>query len=106
VAGGNDTAELSTSDDVYSTTSPDSIVDLAAFWTAAEYNIFGNGEDSEASFNKGTKIKVEIQLQDGATIAPTCAPDAGTTGETNNLKLGKCKAKGGSTPSITFTETN
>jgi hypothetical protein len=106
VSGGNDTTKLTTSTDAYSTSASDSIVDLSGYWNGAEYNILGNGEDSEATFNKGTKIQVLIALQDGSTTAPTCEANAGTTGETNNLKLGKCTAKGGDTPSITFKEAN
>ena len=39
-------------------------------------------------------------------MQPKCLSNAGTTGETNNLNLGACKAKAGDTPLISFTESN
>jgi hypothetical protein len=48
---------------------------------------------------------VLIALTDGLSAAPSCVPDSGTTGETNNLNLGPCTTSGGSTPSVMFTET-
>ncbi len=106
VSGGNDTTTLTTSNDAYSASEPDTVVGLSGFWNATEYNVIGDGGGSEADFNTGTKIKVKIQLQDGSTAAPICESNAGTTGETNNLNLGACKTKGGKKPSITFTESN
>ena len=106
VSGGNETVKLTTSNDAYSASEPDSVVGLSGYWDATEYNIFGDGGGSQADFNSGTSIKVKIQLQDGSTAAPTCESNAGTTGETNNLNLGACKTKGGKKPSIMFTESN
>jgi len=45
-------------------------------------------------------------VSDGSTATPTCASNAGSTGESNNLTLGKCTATGGTSPSIQFTESN
>jgi hypothetical protein len=67
--------------------------------------VFGPGGGSEASFNAGASITVLIALTDGLSAAPSCVPDSGTTGETNNLNLGPCTTSGGSTPSVMFTET-
>jgi hypothetical protein len=106
VANGTDTLTLSSTGDAYTTTGKDSVVTLAKYWNAAEYNVIGDGDGSEADFNSGTKITVEIALTDGLTTAPTCDADSGTTGETNNLTLGSCAGTGGSTPSIKFTESN
>lgn len=106
VAGGNDTVKLTTSNNAYSASEPDTTVGLSGFWDGTEYNIVGDGGGSEANFNSGTKIKVKIQLQDGSTAAPTCESNAGTTGETNNLNLGSCAGKSGTKPSISFTESN
>jgi hypothetical protein len=88
----------------YSTGGNDNVVDLAAGWAANEFNVVGDGGGSEAVFNKGTSITVELAQKDGTTKAPTCTANDGTTGETNNLTLGTCTATGGSTPYITFKE--
>ncbi len=104
VSGGNDTLVFTSPTEAYSTSGKDSVVDLATAWQASEFNVIGDGGGSEAKFNKGASITVEIALDDGATVAPVCKAHDGTTGETNNLKLGKCTAKGGATPTVTFTE--
>ncbi|MFC6839377.1 hypothetical protein [Xanthomonas theicola] len=66
----------------------------------------GNAAGSRANFNCGSSVTVKLAVRNGSTAAPTCAANAGTTGETNNLNLGSCTAAGGSMPSITFTEAN
>jgi hypothetical protein len=104
VLNGIDTLVFSSKTKAYSTTGKDSVVDLAAYWNASEWNIVGPGGGSEAVFNKGTSITVNIALTDGLTAAPTCQSNDGTTGETNNLNLGACTATGGSTPSVQFVE--
>jgi len=104
VANGIDTLTFSTKTKAYSTTGKDSVMDLAAYWNASEWNIFGPGGGSEAVFNKGTTLTVNIALTDSLTTAPTCQADDGTTGETNNLTLGTCTTSGGDTPSAQFTE--
>jgi len=105
VAGGDDTVKVTTSKKAYAVTMEDSTIDLAGNWNTAEYNLFGDGGGSEAVFNPGTKIRVNVQLQDGSTNAPTCITD-GFTLETNNLGLNRCGAAGGTNPSITFSESN
>jgi hypothetical protein len=106
VSGGIDTLVFTAAGDAYSTTGKDSVVDLATAWVASEFNIVGDGGGSEARFNKGSSVTVNIALTDGSTAAPTCAARDGTTGETNNLTLHACKATSGSTPSVSFTETH
>jgi len=104
VAGGIDTLKFMTQTDAYSVTNNDDMVYLADFWQGVEFNIVGPGGGSEAVFNAGTSIKINIDETDGTTTAPNCVANDGTTGETNNLNLGKCKAKGGTTPSVLFKE--
>jgi hypothetical protein len=104
VANGIDTLVFSTKTKAYTTTGKDSVVGLAAYWNASEWNVFGPGGGSQAVFNKGTSITVNIALTDGLTTAPTCQAGDGTTGETNNLDLGSCKATGGKVPSVQFKE--
>ena len=63
----------------------DGITDLAKHWQGAEFNIIGNGGDDIADFSGKSQITISIQTDTGLTKAPTCPPDSGTTGETNNL---------------------
>jgi hypothetical protein len=106
VSGGTDTLTFFDGNEAYTTTGDDSVVDLGTAWQASEFNVIGDGGGSEADFNSGTSITVNVSLTDGTSDAPTCAADSGTTGETNNLNLGSCSASGGSSPSIQFTESN
>jgi hypothetical protein len=92
--------------DAYSTNQADSMTDLSTAWSSSEFNIIGDGGGSEALFNTGSSVTVKLALTDGSTTAPTCSANAGTTGETSNLTLGKCTAKGGTSPYIEFTETH
>jgi hypothetical protein len=106
VAGGNDTVVFNNGTTAYSVTEPDSMLDLSSVWTQSEFNVFGDGDGSEAVFNKGSSLTVNLALTDGSNAAPTCVGNAGTTGESNNLNLGACTATGGASPSIQFTEAN
>ena len=94
VNGGLDTTVFADGGNAYKTTGPDSVVDLAGAWNGAEFNVIGPGGGSQADFNTGTSVKVRIAVTDGSTAKPTCKANAGTTGETNNLNLGACKALG------------
>jgi hypothetical protein len=106
VSGGSDTLTFTVGTEAYTTSGDDSVVDLGTAWQASEFNIIGDGGGSEAVFNSGSSITVNVSLSDGSSSAPTCASDAGTTGETNNLNLGSCSTSGGSTPYIQFGESN
>jgi len=104
--GGNDTAVVTYDGDAYSTSQKDSTLDIASVWNTGEFNVVGNAGGSEAEFNSGSSITVNLAVSDGSTAAPTCVADSGTTGESNNLNLGSCTASGGTNPSIKFTESN
>jgi hypothetical protein len=104
VNGGLDTLVYTDGTQAYSTTGEDSVMYLSEGWTGSEFNIIGDGGGSEAVFNAGTSITVEIRLTDGTTAAPTCQAHDGTTGETNNLNLKKCAAVGGKVPRVRFNE--
>lgn len=106
VARGLDTLIMFVGTKAYKTTGKDSVVYLATGWKESEFNIVGDGGGSEADFNTGSSITVEVALTNGTTNAPICASNAGTTGETNNLNLGSCSGKGGAKPYIKFTESN
>jgi hypothetical protein len=104
VSGGLDTLVYTDGGNAYSTTGQDSVMYLSAGWTGSEFNIIGDGGGSQADFNAGTALIVEIDLTDGTTNAPTCQAHDGTTGETNNLNLKICTATGGSIPKVSFKE--
>jgi hypothetical protein len=106
VSGGKDTLVFTNGSTAYTTSGADTVADLATAWTASEFNIIGDGGGSEAVFNKGSSVTVKVAVTNGTTNAPKCMANDGTTGETNNLKLGSCSAKSGSAPYIQFTETH
>jgi uncharacterized repeat protein (TIGR01451 family) len=103
-SGGNDTVTFTNGATAYSVTASDSVLGIATVWTQSEFNVVGNGNGSQANFNAGTVITVRSAAQYGSTTAPTCASNAGTTAETNNLNLLPCTATGGATPNIQFIE--
>jgi hypothetical protein len=104
-AGGNDTAVLTNGTTAYSVTEPDSMLDISSVWQDTEFNVFGDSGGSQAQFNYGTTLGVQLVLTDGSTAAPACVFGDGTTGETNNLNLGSsCTTTSGSSPAIQFTE--
>jgi hypothetical protein len=107
VHAGIDTFVTTTATQAYTTTGQDSVVYLADGWHESEFNVVGDGGGSQANFNAGASLTVRIDLTDGSNAAPTCQPDDGTTGETNNLDLGACTAKKGKgivLPSVQFVE--
>jgi hypothetical protein len=109
VADGTDKATATFDTEAYAATVKDSYTDISSAWNQAEFNVLGNAGGSRADFNTGSALTVKIALTDGSTAKPTCLLPAdldGTTGETNNLKLGKCIPTGGSTPYIQFTESH
>jgi hypothetical protein len=109
VASGVDTLVFTDGANAYSTTGQDSVVFLATGWTESEFNIIGDGGGSAATFGPKTKLTVKIDVTNGSNAKPVCQSDDGTTGETNNLTLGKCKAKAGkkgNLPFVQFTEAN
>jgi hypothetical protein len=109
VAGGVDTLVFTDGANAFSTTGQDSVMFLANGWTESEFNVIGDGGGSQADFNTGTKLTVKIDVTNGSQAAPVCQANDGTTGETNNLTLGKCKAKKskkGNLPFVQFTESN
>jgi Putative Ig domain len=106
VAAGNDTAVFNNGTTAYTISAPDSKLDIAQVWSESEFNIFGDAGGSQAQFNTGSSVTVNLALTDGSNAAPTCVANAGSTGETNNLTLGTCSTAGGASPSIQFDEGN
>jgi hypothetical protein len=99
-SGGNDTVTFTDSGTAYSVSGKDSVLDISQVWQQSEFNIVGDAGGSRADFNEPVSVTVKLALTDGSTAAPTCVADAGTTGESNNLDLGKCSTASGSSPYI------
>jgi hypothetical protein len=92
--GGDDSIGLEYGDDSWAVTAADSSLegglDIASVWTQAEFNVVGDMNLTQANFNLGSQIIVVLQILDGSSSAPTCQNLEGTTGETNNMRLGAC----------------
>jgi hypothetical protein len=106
VSGGNDTVTFTYGGDSYAVSGKDSVLDIATVWNLAEFNVVGDAGGSRADFNTGSSVTVNLAVTSGSAAKPACLKNAGTTGETNNLKLGACTRSGGATPAIEFTESN
>ena len=85
-------------------------------WQAEEFNVFGDGNASQAVFNAGSTIVVKnaVTSATATTSAPTCEPE-GFTGESNSLTIAPaqgtttppiCCPFGGTSPAIEFVESN
>ena len=106
-AGGHDTVTATFGKDVWAVTTTDSVLHIASVWQESEFNVVGDAGGSRADFNKGAKVTVTLKLADGSKSAPKCVLNAGTTGETNNLNLGACKASAPlGKPEIVFGESD
>jgi hypothetical protein len=105
--GGNDSTTVTYEKDVWAVTVKDNVLDISSVWHESEWNVVGDAGGSRADFNKGADVTVTLKLADGSTSSPKCVSNAGTTGETNNLNLGSCKASAPSKiPQISFSESD
>ncbi|WGJ15796.1 DUF11 domain-containing protein [Methylocapsa sp. D3K7] len=88
VNGGGDSVSLFDGTTLHAATG-DNLVNLAANWQIAEFNVFGDtcGPPSQATFNSGSTVIPRTRITYGGTAAPTCV-STGFTGETNNLNFG------------------
>jgi hypothetical protein len=105
-ASGSDTVVFTDGSTAYRVSGADTVLDISQVWKESEFNVVGDAGGSRADFNKPVSVTVKLALTDGTTSAPTCVANGGTTGESNNLNLGKCSTASGSSPSIQFTESN
>ncbi|MCQ8278304.1 hypothetical protein NFI95_07555 [Acetobacteraceae bacterium KSS8] len=112
---GTDSAIVIYNNQAYSSSVADTVSDIAAGWSSAEFNVVGNAGGSRAVFNIPSSLTVKVAGLYGTTAAPGCLGPSGggTTGETNNYTLGSCTKKAGtsttaiaSAPYIQFTESN
>jgi len=107
-AGTTDTVAFFTADGTLYAASEPSVLDLKDGWNASEYNIVGNANGSEITFNSGSTIVVQTLINSTTGTAPATCLAQGFTGETNNLTIvpGSCCPMGGAEPGIRFTQSN
>ncbi len=81
--------------------------DLRSLWTTAEFNVVGDGDGSQATFNANTTMTVSTESDSGTRVAPRCVQE-GFTAETNNLDLVGTPSTvlQSEFPSIVFTQSN
>jgi len=111
-SGGGDVVVLYTPSGSFSRVSAGMVNLFGSMWNSAEFNVFGNGGGSQATFNNNATIAVRLGLVtvDSSVASPICQ-SGGTTGETNNLNLvpSSCcpiSGVGSGEPAITFLESN
>jgi hypothetical protein len=85
VAANSDSVVMSTFDiaqDMYAGSGLGDPLGLTGAWNAAEFNVFGDGNSTEANFSSGTTFSVAIDVGGEATCT---TPIHGVTAESNNL---------------------
>lgn len=106
-AGATDAIHLWLGDGSLYALSAASVLNLSQGWTQSEFNVFGEGNSSQANFNPGATIVVQTLTSNGVPGSGSYQQKS-TTGETNNLTLvpnSVCQI-GGPAPGIRFTESN
>jgi len=108
VTKGADGAIFLVGSDAYALASNDPLV-AEQQWHIAEFNIFGDGDLSQATFGPNSKVLVHTYASGMLMTSPVCL-QAGFTGETNNLDLSGVPSLPGANDnapaSIAFVETN
>lgn len=115
-SGGNDSVVFTNGTTAYTVTASDSVLYIGSVWRQSEFNVVGDAGGSQAQFNAGSSMAVNVAVTDGSLAAPTCLANAGSTGETNNLNLANtcCPYAGtaatansvATNPSIAFVQSN
>lgn len=79
--------------------------DLGSQWQQAEFNVFGNGNGSQAVLGAGTNLIVRNAVDSGVSTGPGCTI-ATFTAESNSLTLADSPpaAATGSLPALVFSE--
>lgn len=85
---------------------PDKVLHLAKYWNTTEFNVFGDGNGSEANFGLNTTLDAQTAIVGTSTKAPQCVAE-GFTAETNNLSLTTTPALGKTkVPTMAAAQTN
>ena len=88
-SGGLDTMIFSSGGNLYMVQNNASVLGLSTGWTAAEYNLVGDGNGTGSTLNSGSSMTVRTSLDNGTPSAPVCVSGSfgGYTAEFNNLYL-------------------
>jgi hypothetical protein len=82
--------------------------DLGSQWQEAEFNVFGDGGGSQATFNSGANLQVRTEVISGTNTGPGCHLKS-WTGESTNLTLVNTAPASPSplpAPALVFAESN
>jgi hypothetical protein len=82
--------------------------DLGSQWQEAEFNVFGDGGGSQATFNSGANLQVRTEVISGTNLGPGCHLKS-WTGESTNLTLVNTAPASPSplpAPALVFAESN
>ncbi len=88
-SGGLDSMIFSSGTTLYLVQNNANVLGLSTGWTAAEYNLVGDGNGTGSTLNSGSSMTVRTSLDNGTTSAPVCVSGTfgGYTAEFNNLNL-------------------
>jgi len=86
VVGSTDNLTLFVSGMMSSLPGDNLFLDLSSNWHITEFNVFGNGDNSQAVFSSGSTVVPRVGVTSGTTNGPGCDFKS-LTGETNNLVL-------------------
>jgi hypothetical protein len=103
----NDAITVTIGGTAYSAGGNNYFPNLGSEWKEAEFNVFGNCCNSEATFNNGASAVVRIEVASGTNLGPGCNQWS-YTGETSNLTLQNVPpaASSGALPALVFGESN
>jgi hypothetical protein len=110
VHGQDDILTFTYKNKAYSVPGDSRLRGLGQGWQEAEFNVFGDGNGSQAVFNSGATLVVRIVTNTGTNSAPQCSnTSTGSTAETNNLLLTALPQgpwSKGPGPALVFAESN
>jgi len=105
-ANGTDTVTLIYGGAARSQSTTSTFKEFYKTWEKAGFNIFGDCCSYDVSFTYGSKLTVNLGINNGTTNAPLCNSDF-STAESNNLYLNSpCCPSGGASPAITYAESS
>jgi VCBS repeat protein/FG-GAP repeat protein len=107
---GLDAVIFSSGSNAYTVQANDNVLELAAGWTAFEYNLVGDCCGNPATLNSGSSMVVRMSVDNASPSAPSCdsASFGGYTAETNSLYLQPASGTPtkGTLPAIVFTQSS
>jgi hypothetical protein len=92
----DDNVQFCNSSTCYSYVLPGTVLNLASGWVQAEFNVFGQGNGSQANFvpTTGNTFGIYDDVILSPITSPNCTPHTTATVESNNMYLGGCSTGG------------